>query len=253
MTLTATIHDDGSGTLTGHGLDPQHVPAGDDLEATRAALLQLVQQQAKAVGQTIRVDAVEPDHTWPLAVSPDGFVTDVSATPDVDETPDVDQTPPAAPSAPSPSTSVPAAVVVKDDPSLMTRREARERSFLTSARPEEPASAGWRGFLAGLGFKVGPSPEETSRRNDVRAVSRHWAGPRTIAVVNGKGGASKTPSTAMLAAVFARYGGGGVLAWDNNDTRGTPRLAYRAGPARVPRARPAPPRRPPHGPRCPSG
>ena len=28
-------------------------------------------------------------------------------------------------------------------------------------------------------------------------------------------------TTAMLAAVFARYGGGNVLAWDNNDTRGT--------------------------------
>lgn len=214
MTLTATIHDDGSGTLTGQDLDPQHVPAGDDLEATRAALLQLVQQRAQVAGQTIRVDAVEPDHTWPLAVGPDGSVTDVSATPDVDENP------PATPSeTPAPSTPTPG--VVKDDPALMTRREARERSFLTTTRPEEPASAGWRGFLAGLGFKVGPSPEETSRRNDVRAVSRHWAGPRTIAIVNGKGGASKTPTTAMLAAVFARHGGGGVLAWDNNDTRGT--------------------------------
>jgi len=28
-------------------------------------------------------------------------------------------------------------------------------------------------------------------------------------------------TSAMLAAVFARNGGGGVLAWDNNDTRGT--------------------------------
>src|SRR3546814_9889257 len=28
-------------------------------------------------------------------------------------------------------------------------------------------------------------------------------------------------TTAMRAAVFARHGGGSVLAWDNNDTRGT--------------------------------
>ena len=28
-------------------------------------------------------------------------------------------------------------------------------------------------------------------------------------------------TTAMLAAVYARHGGGNVLAWDNNDTRGT--------------------------------
>jgi MinD-like ATPase involved in chromosome partitioning or flagellar assembly len=40
-------------------------------------------------------------------------------------------------------------------------------------------------------------------------------------VVNGKGGAGKTPTTVLLAAVFARHGGAGVLTWDNNQTRGT--------------------------------
>lgn len=56
-------------------------------------------------------------------------------------------------------------------------------------------------------------------------MSQHWGGPRTIAVVNGKGSANKTPTTACLAAVFARYGGAGALAWDNNETRGS--LAWR--------------------------
>ena len=92
----------------------------------------------------------------------------------------------------------------------MTRREARERSFLTHTRPETPAAEGWRGVLARLGISIQPSPAETARRDDVRAVSRHWPGPRTIAIVNGKGGANKTPTTAMLSAVFARHGGGGV-------------------------------------------
>ncbi|CAM5539506.1 AAA family ATPase OS=Leifsonia shinshuensis OX=150026 GN=F1C12_22435 PE=4 SV=1 [Leifsonia shinshuensis] len=55
----------------------------------------------------------------------------------------------------------------------------------------------------------------------MQAVSQHWPGPRTIVVANPKGGAGKTPTTALLAAVFARYGGAGVLAWDNNQTRGT--------------------------------
>lgn len=58
-------------------------------------------------------------------------------------------------------------------------------------------------------------------RDDEHAVSRHWPGPRTVAVVNGKGGAGKTPATVLLSAVFAQYGGAGVLAWDNNQTRGT--------------------------------
>lgn len=103
-----------------------------------------------------------------------------------------------------------------------TRRELRERqSFLQTDRPEEPARQGVRGALNKMGFKVAPSANEQAERDDQLAVSQHWPGPRTIAVVNGKGGAGKTPTTILLSAVFARYGGAGVLAWDNNQTRGT--------------------------------
>jgi MinD-like ATPase involved in chromosome partitioning or flagellar assembly len=74
---------------------------------------------------------------------------------------------------------------------------------------------------ARTGLRVPPSDGEREERAAVHAVSQHWPGPRTISVVNGKGGAGKTPTTALLAAVFARHGGAGVLAWDNNQTRGT--------------------------------
>lgn len=210
MTLTATIHADGSGTLAGPDLEPQHVAARGDLDATRAALMDLVVQHAAQAGRPVQVDAVESDRTWPLTVSPDGQVTDRDST---DEQP--------APAPPPSSSPPPASPEPPAESVTMTRREARERSFLTTTAPVEPAATGWRGLLARLGFTVEPSPAERAHRDDVRAVSRHWAGPRTIAVVNGKGGANKTPTTAMLAAVFARHGGGGVLAWDNNDTRGT--------------------------------
>ncbi|WP_211096836.1 MinD/ParA family ATP-binding protein [Arthrobacter echini] len=99
-------------------------------------------------------------------------------------------------------------------------REGR-RSFLTPDDVVVPAETGFRGFLAGLGIRLGPSAAERAVRADVATVSRHWPGPRTISVVNGKGGANKTPTTVLLAAVFARNGGGPVLAWDNNETRGT--------------------------------
>jgi MinD-like ATPase involved in chromosome partitioning or flagellar assembly len=72
-----------------------------------------------------------------------------------------------------------------------------------------------------LGFSLAPNAQERAVREDEHAVSRHWPGPRTVAVVNGKGGAGKTPATVLLSAVFAQYGGAGVLAWDNNQTRGT--------------------------------
>lgn len=95
------------------------------------------------------------------------------------------------------------------------------RSFIAPERLEEPATRGLRGALARAGMRVPPSAAERAEREDQAAVSQHWPGPRTIAVVNGKGGANKTPTTILLSAVFARYGGAGVLAWDNNQTRGT--------------------------------
>jgi MinD-like ATPase involved in chromosome partitioning or flagellar assembly len=94
-------------------------------------------------------------------------------------------------------------------------------SFLTEERRPDRAQKGWRGLLAKTGLPIPASTRERVEREETHAVSQHWAGPRTIAIVNGKGGANKTPTTAMLAAVFARSGGSGVLAWDNNETRGT--------------------------------
>lgn len=95
-------------------------------------------------------------------------------------------------------------------------------SFLWEERSDVAAREGWRGFaVRATGLPLRPSAAERDRRRHVEAVSRHWSKPRTIAVVNGKGGVGKTVTTAMLAAVFARHGGAGVLAWDNNDTRGT--------------------------------
>lgn len=106
------------------------------------------------------------------------------------------------------------------EPEAPTEAPSRT-SFITPHTGSETATAGWRGALASLGITVKPSPAEIARRDREQVVSRQWAGCRTIAVVNGKGGVGKTMTTAMLAAVYARFGGGNVLAWDNNDTRGT--------------------------------
>ncbi|WP_341393337.1 MinD/ParA family ATP-binding protein [Arthrobacter sp. G119Y2] len=137
---------------------------------------------------------------------------------------------PAAVPAPAPA---PAAEPARNAPEPAaepagTRAELRERaparrraSFLDTQTARIPATRGFRGLLAGLGLRMSPSESELAERRDIRAVSQHWPGPRTISVVNGKGGANKTPTTVMLAAVFARNGGGPVLAWDNNETRGT--------------------------------
>ena len=101
------------------------------------------------------------------------------------------------------------------------RERARSTSLLTEVTNEAPATTGLRGALNQFGLHLAPAARERAERADAAAVAQHWAGPRTIAVVNGKGGATKTPTAILLSAVFARYGGAGVIAFDNNSTRGT--------------------------------
>ncbi len=130
---------------------------------------------------------------------------------------------PAPPQGPgfAPAASTTTEISSPMDTRAARRAAAEGRSFLTHHEVIEPAQTGMRGFLTRIGIQSGPSAAEQAERADVRAISRHWPGPRTIAVVNGKGGAGKTPTTVLLAALFARQGGAGVLAWDNNETRGT--------------------------------
>lgn len=185
-----TVHPDGTGTVVLDGLPPATVSAAT-AEETRNALLDRVAAHAKQRGQPVEVIAHDGDEDGvELLVHPDGTVTAPSLRP---TTPSVAQSPEMPP----------------------------RRSFLDEQAPEEPARQGWRGLLASLGMRMAPGAAERAERSDVQAVSQHWPGPRTIAIVNGKGGASKTPTTILLSAVLARYGGAGVLAWDNNQTRGT--------------------------------
>ena len=114
--------------------------------------------------------------------------------------------------------SEPSSLPLVPEPGIGRRRR---ESFVDDMPPELAPSHGWRGAVAKFGLKVEPSEAERAERVDQDVVSQHWAGPRTIAVVNGKGGAGKTPTTICLSATFAKWGGIGVLAWDNNQTRGT--------------------------------
>ncbi|ADX75283.1 ATPase involved in chromosome partitioning (plasmid) [Pseudarthrobacter phenanthrenivorans Sphe3] len=113
----------------------------------------------------------------------------------------------------------PAATAAAAEPA--TRRSLKDTSFLISAPVLQPATRGWRGILSRLGFRMDPSAEELAEREDIRTVSQHWPGPRTVAVVNRKGGANKTPTVVMLSAILARYSGAATVAWDNNESQGT--------------------------------
>ncbi|HEY3437400.1 MAG TPA: chromosome partitioning protein, partial [Actinotalea sp.] len=92
------------------------------------------------------------------------------------------------------------------------------------APPAGPAEQGWQGTvrrLTGGLISPAPGPTEQRHREAVAVVQRSLEGPKTIVVINPKGGAHKTTATLLLAATFGQQRGGYTLAWDNNETRGT--------------------------------
>ena len=90
--------------------------------------------------------------------------------------------------------------------------------------PAGPAQLGWQGTvrrLTGGLVALRPGPFEQRHRDAITSVQRSLDGPKTIVVINPKGGAHKTTASLLLAATFGQHRGGYTLAWDNNETRGT--------------------------------
>ncbi|MEW1920729.1 chromosome partitioning protein ParA [Pseudarthrobacter oxydans] len=253
--IKAIISDNGTAEVVVAG-NSRVVPAGETLQDLRDNALALVVAEAKTLQRPVRVRIEDPEGHGELIVHPDGNVESVSyearparrraeAPEPMPETPSptVVETPAPAPeSMDAPAEPTAAAVAAVDrqpwppnpvvseatpapagavEEAPVTRRSLKETSFLVSAPVLEPARQGWRGALTRLGLRMDPSAEELSEREDIRTVSQHWPGPRTIAVVNRKGGANKTPTVVMLSAILARYSGAATVAWDNNESQGT--------------------------------
>jgi len=218
---------DGAGNVMVVGTaQPVHAQS---LADARAAVTAQATEVAREVGRPVRLTTTDPEGTWPLVVHPSGAVEPAADVASAQTTTGLTPAPPAPPmppghrAIPTPPREIPVATPPAADMALHEQVDflRERRSFLTEEQREEPASQGLRGLLTRAGVRMSPSDAERAERADRLAVSQHWPGPRTIAVVNGKGGAGKTPTTVLLAAVFARYGGAGVLTWDNNQTRGT--------------------------------
>ncbi len=89
--------------------------------------------------------------------------------------------------------------------------------------PPQPGSSGrfeWRS---------GQAPNQNVDRL-VGSLRGDLGGPKVIAFANPKGGVHKTTATVLAAATIGGVRGRGVLAWDDNELRGT--LGLRAGSAR---------------------
>ncbi|WP_427175263.1 chromosome partitioning protein ParA [Arthrobacter sp. 92] len=254
--IRAIVRDNGTAEVLVAG-NSRVVPAGDSVQDLRTNALALIVGEAQTLQRPVRVRIEDPEGHGELIVHPDNRIESVSydqrqtrrraeapettpttaapaiietvpapepvATPATASSVDARSWPPgpvAAGTVPVPANPEPQTAVVAGE-AAPTRRSLKETSFLVSAPVLEPATRGWRGALTRLGLRMAPSEEELSEREDVRTVSQHWPGPRTIAVVNRKGGANKTPTVVMLSAILARYSGAATVAWDNNESQGT--------------------------------
>ncbi|GAA1735715.1 chromosome partitioning protein [Brachybacterium phenoliresistens] len=141
--------------------------------------------------------------------------------------------PEAAPAATAPAAaphgSAPAAPQHASQPARPTLQDLQSATTRTAS---DAATRGWQGFVHRLtGGAVSPAPgrAEAIERENLARVRKALDGPKNIAVVNLKGGAHKTTASLMIAATLGVARGGSVLAWDNNETRGT--LGWRGRPA----------------------
>lgn len=230
-------------------------------EGLRSRIVESIRLMAASAGEPVTATVVDGATRWALVVSPDGSFTEATASatevvaepvsaaaPAAAPVAPISAVPvaagaaePAATSEPSPATSAVSAI---DGPlrSGGTRREGAQRTPAQRATPtvddllnsradraRPRATEGWRGAVRRLtGGAISPRPgkAEQSRLDRERLVQRRLDAPRTIVVLNPKGGAHKTTSTLLLAATFGTQRGGATLAWDNNETRGT--LGWRA-------------------------
>ena len=138
-----------------------------------------------------------------------------------------DQPTPAVPVAPpstTPEATAPAAAPAAAVPPVLAPAGLLPRLRPTTARP----TLGWQArvhtWTRGR-WSPPPSAAETRHLELVAAVQAGFTGPRLVAVVNPKGGAGKTPAVLATAATWGAHRGS-VMAWDDNETRGT--LAMRA-------------------------
>lgn len=191
-------------------------------EGIRDFVLRRTVWEARRLGQPVELTTVGDQGEHRILVTPDGEVT-ASGGSDADEfvqkfvsSTAKDELAPLRSRRPVRTTVGPGST---DGRTFASTSPVVRVSFID---PEPEATpVGVIGTLARIGAPIKPTAGQVRHLENVRVTSQHWAGCRAIAVVNGKGGVGKTMSSAMLAAVFARNGGGSVLAWDNNDTRGT--------------------------------
>jgi MinD-like ATPase involved in chromosome partitioning or flagellar assembly len=100
----------------------------------------------------------------------------------------------------------------------------------TPPAPARPAVAPQPTSPAAARIEWRQTRPDDERERAVAVMRRKLGTPRVLAFANPKGGVHKTTATVLAAATIGSVRGRGVLAWDDNELRGT--LGLRAGSAR---------------------
>jgi MinD-like ATPase involved in chromosome partitioning or flagellar assembly len=110
-------------------------------------------------------------------------------------------------------------------------RSGEHQQLGRAAVDVQPAAVDGRvaGYPGQIEWRQAAGPDDATSRA-FAVLRRELGGPRVIAFANPKGGVHKTTATALAAATIGSVRGRGVLAWDDNELRGT--LGLRAGSAR---------------------
>nr|WP_244876191.1 AAA family ATPase [Actinoplanes consettensis] len=118
----------------------------------------------------------------------------------------------------SPPGQPPVAPVQRPQPSMPAPQMPQQAPAAPNPTSPAPARIEWR--------QTRSDPQDRA----VSVLRRKLGKPRVLAFANPKGGVHKTTATVLAAATIGSVRGRGVLAWDDNELRGT--LGLRAGSAR---------------------
>ena len=212
MRMTATIDSTGAVELdtAGQITREKHSTVGD----ARRAVMDTAKALAEQTSQDMQLHIEDPAGSRTFLVGADGTSRQESVAPAGGQvsagsvaTMEPGASAPVEAPAPVAATSTapnpflggrPSTARTTAEPAATGSRRESLPSFVDRPEVDAPAQHGWRGVLNSMGLSLAPSAAELSQRKDEAAVSAHWPGPRTIAVLNPKGGAGKTPTVICI-------------------------------------------------------
>jgi cellulose biosynthesis protein BcsQ len=233
--VTLRLWADGTGEVIVEGVAAP-IAAGA-LKAARAQGLAQVQQLAARAAEPVRFVAYDPEGRWHLVMAPDGSITEDNGAAAVPR--------PVATPAPVAIENLQEDVIVippNNAPATEPVKPVKPVEPLEWAKPPKPraprpydseyvmgsivpvtripkSTRGWRGLLG-----IGAGRRERAERADRAAACQSYGRPVTIVVADPRGGSGKTTTSLLLAGAFGTARGGGVLALENHELRGTMHL-----------------------------